>query len=286
MRRSGRRSPTDGRCGNQGRDGRRLGPPAALLLTALAVLAAVPAAALDFFTLWQRPELPLSLEAGQWADYRRQAVTEGRRTDDLVRIQCLGRDGQGRWLLEVLPLVETGGGDLEPAPGEGLRLRLTGDVTDRAANVMDAVDEVRLWRDGAVQVLDRRQWRRDPLVTASFSGDFAPDTVEETGATIRVIAGRELTCRQLVFAAADTQVAELPGTRMIQTASQEVTAAVSGQIPLLGLAYVSERVAAESRLDPPSKRMPAPPPSLRVEILECLDFGGGAAPGLPADAGD
>ena len=256
------------------------------MLAALVVLPAVPAAALDFFTLWQRPELPLTLEAGLWADYRRQAVTEGRRTDDLVRIQCLGRDDQGRWLLEVLPLVETAGGDLKVAPGEGLRLRLTGAVTDRTGDVMEAVDEVRLWRDGEVQVLDRRQWRRDPLVTASFSGDFAPDTVDESGATVRVIAGRELSCRQLVFAAADTQVAELPDTRMVQTATQEVTAAVSDEIPLLGLAYVSERVAAESRLDPPSKRMPAPPPSLRVEILECLDYGAGAVAALPTGAGD
>ncbi|HOX25813.1 MAG TPA: hypothetical protein PLL30_10410 [Candidatus Krumholzibacteria bacterium] len=281
MRRPGRRSRTEtagsGRGGEVG--GRRRQPPAVLVACWLA-LAPAAASALDLFTLWQRPELPLDLAAGQWADYRRQALTEGRRTDDLLRIQCLGQDAQGRWLLEVLPLVETDPAVFAVVPGEGLRLWFSGALAERTGSIVDAVDEVRLWRDGEEQVLDRREWRRDPLVTASFSGEFRPELVEEREATVRVISGRELTCRQMVFAAADTQVARLPNSTMTQTSSQEVSAAVNPSIPLLGLAYVTERLRAESRLDPPSDRLSPPPPQIRVEILECIDFGSGARPAL------
>ena len=281
---SGSRSPTDGARRRDLDGGRRLESLAARLLGVVAtltvLLVATPIVALDFFTLWQRPELPLNLEAGRWADYRRQALSEGRRTNDIVRVQCLGRDGNGHWILEVVPLVETAPNQLEIVPGEGLRLHLTDVIMSRKGSIVDAVAEVRLWRDGKVQILDHREWRRDPLVTASFSGEFVPDMVEERDPTVRVIAGRELSCRQLIFAAADTQSAELPGSRMIQTASQEVSAAVHEDIALLGLAYAVERVRAESRLEPPSDRLPTPPPSVRVEILECLAFGDDAVPAL------
>ena len=269
----------DGRNG-----GRRRRSPAAVVIL-LVLLASTAASALDFFTLWQRPELPLDLAAGRRADYRRQALADGRRTEDLVRVQCLGRDDSGRWVLEVLPLVETAAGTFEVVPGEGLRLALDDRVTARTADLMDSVMEVRLWRDGDVEVLDRREWRRDPLVTASFSGEFRPDVVDEREATVRVIDGRELSCRQFVFAAADTQVAELPVGRMLQTASQEVSAAVNADIPLLGLAYVTERIRAESRLDPPSDRLAPPPPQIKIEMLECIGFGDDAIPSLgPAAA--
>jgi hypothetical protein len=258
------------------------------------VTLAAPAAALDFFTLWQRPELPLDLTAGRWADYRRQALSEGRRRDDLVRIQCLGQDDAGHWVLEVLPLAEPDPDVFVVAPGEGLRLLLEPAVTAREGDITDAVAEVRLWRDGTERVLDRERWRRDPLVTASFSGEFTPDLVQERDPTVRVIQGRELRCRQLTFAAADSQVARLPQGRMIQVASQEVSAAVHPDIPLLGLAYATERIRAESRLEPPSERMQPPPPQVRVEILECLGFGddaesvlvpGGSGGAPAADAG-
>ena len=250
----------------------------------LVLLGANAASGLDFFTLWQRPELPLGLVAGQRVDYRRQALADGRRTEDLVRVQCLGQDSAGRWVLEVLPLVETGPGVFEIVSGEGLRLALDARVAERNADLMDMVMEVRLWRDGGVQVLDRREWRRDPLVTASFSGEFRPDVVDEREPTIRVIDGRELSCRQLVFAAADTQVAELPVGRMVQTASQEVSAAVHAGIPILGLAYVTERIRAESRLDPPSDRLAPPPPQIKIEMLECIGFGDDAIPVLDRTA--
>jgi len=263
MTRSGRRSLTDH-----------------LVLAAAILLLAASAGALDFFTLWQRPEIPLDLAAGAWADYRRQALTEGRRTDDLLRVQCLGRDPRGRWVIEVLPLAETAADSLVVVPGEGLRLHLDERFASRQGSLAEVVSDVYLWRDGQVTRLDEQSWRRDPLVTASFSGDFVPDTVTERPATIRVIGHRELECRQLEFAAADTQRAELPLGTMVQISTQEVAAAVHPEIPLLGLAYVTERLRADSHLDPPSDRLPPPAPRLRVEILECVGFGQGAGPHL------
>ncbi len=251
-----------------------------LVLAAAALVVAASAGALDLFTLWQRPELPLNLAAGLRADYRRQALTEGRRTDDILRVQCLGQDADGRWVLEVLPLVELAPDSLVMVPGEGLRLFLTERFAAREGSLTDAVDEVHLWRDGRRTRLDEQEWRRDPLVTASFSGDFAPDTVVELNATVRVIGARELSCRQFEFASADTQRATMPVGTMIQVSSQEVAAAVHEDIPLLGLAYVTERLRADSHLDPPSDRFPAPPPQLRVEMLECLGFGRDATPWL------
>lgn len=256
-----------------------------LALAAAILLLAASAGALDFFTLWQRPEIPLDLTAGAWADYRRQALTEGRRTDDLLRVQCLGRDPEGRWILEVLPLVEVAADSLVVVPGEGLRLHLDDRFTSRQGSLTEVVGDVYLWRDGRVTRLDEQSWRRDPLVTASFSGDFAPDTIVERPATVRVIGRRELECRQFEFAAADTQRAELPLGTMVQISTQEVAAAVHPEIPLLGLAYVTERLRADSHLDPPSDRLPAPPPQLRVEILECVGFGHDAHPTLPPPQG-
>lgn len=248
------------------------------MLAALLLSLAASAGALDLFTLWQRPELPLNLAAGLRADYRRQALAEGRRTDDILRVQCLGRDDDGHWVLEVLPLVELAPDSLVVVPGEGLRLHLGPAFTAREGRLTDAVVAVHLWRDGEPTELDQREWRRDPLVTASFSGEFDPDTVTERGRTVRVIGDRELACRQLEFAAADTQRATLPAGAMVQVSTQEVAAAVHPDIPLLGLAYVTERLRAESTLDPPSDRFPTPPPQVRVEMLECLAFGNDAEP--------
>lgn len=271
MRRTGSRSRTE-RVGSGGlQNGRRFCLPAVLAFWL--VVPVHQAMALDLFTLWQRPELPLNLTVGMRADYRRQALSEGRRVDDLLRVQCLGRDDAGRWLIEVLPLVEVAPDSLVVVPGEGLQLTLGESFEQRTGGLADAVVSVRLWRDGIATSLDQQEWRRDPLVTASFSGEFAPQTVVEGASTIRVIDLRELACRQLEFVAADTQHAVLPVGEMVQVSSQEVAAAVHPDIPLLGLAYVTERVRAESTLHPPSDRFPTPPPQLRIEILECLSFG-------------
>ncbi len=255
------------------------------MLAAALLGVAAGASALDLFTLWQRTELPLDLSAGRRVDYRRQALAGGRRTDDALRIQCLGRDAAGRWVLEVLPLVETEPGIMAVVPGEGLRLHLTDAFEQRRGSLSAAVAEVHLWRDGRRTRLDEDEWRQDPLVTASFSGDFAPDSVTERDPTVRVIETHELLCRQFEFAAVDTQRAELPAGTMIQVSRQEVAAAVHGDIPLLGLAYVTERLRAESTLDPPSDRFSPPPPQVRVEMLECLGYGDDAVPVL-GDAPD
>ena len=212
------------------------------LLVAALMLAATSADALDLFTLWQRQELPLTLDEGIRVDYRRQSVSRGRRVDDLIRVQCVGRDDHGNWLLEVLPLVEIAPDSLLVVPGEGLLLCLTPEVAGRRGRLSAAVADVHLWRDGQVTRLAEDEWRRDPLVTASFSGDFEPDTVREQPSTVRVIGPHELMCRQLEFAAADTQRATLPAGVMVQVSSQEVVAAVNAEIPLLGLAFVTERV--------------------------------------------
>lgn len=274
MRGSGRASPIEPAAdpGRQSAAGRR----GAIALACWVLAFWCPTAlALDFFTLWQRPELPLNLEAGLWADYRRQALAGGKRTDDLLRIQCLGVDRRGNWVLEIVPLVETSPAVFAVVAGEGLRLHLSAAVTGRRDGIMEVVEEVRLWRDGAMRFLDRQEWRQDPLVTASFSGDFQPSLIEEQAPTVRIITDRTLTCRQLTFSAADTQQAILPQGRVIQATTQEVAAAVHPDIPLLGLAFVTERIRAESWLEPPGERR-LPPPQVRIEILECLDFGRGA----------
>jgi len=257
-----------------------------VLLVAAVLMAATSAGALDLFTLWQRPELPLNLAVGMRVDYRRQSLTGGRRTDDILRVQCVAQEADGHWLLEVLPLVEVAPDSLVVPPGEGLRLRLDPSVTDRRVGLTEAVREVHLWRDGEVTRLAEDEWRRDPLVTASFSGDFVPDEVTEGASTVRVIGPHELMCRQLEFVATDIQRATLPAGVMEQVSTQEVAAAVHADIPLLGLAYVTERLRAESRLDPPSDRFAPPPPQLRVEMLECLSYAHDARPVLDLPTAD
>jgi hypothetical protein len=48
---------------------------------------------------------------------------------------------------------------------------------------------------------------------------------------------------------------------------------VHADVPFLGLTYVSERVRAESRLDPPSRRFKAPAARARVEVMELVAYG-------------
>jgi hypothetical protein len=275
MHGTGNALPTERATTNRPASLRRLVRFLACLLPGLFACDAAPA--LDLFTLWQRPELPLNLAAGAWADYRRQALTEGRRTEDLLRIQCLGRDDAGHWVLEVLPLAEPSRDEFVVVPGEGLRLSLSAAIEERSGGILAVVQDVYLWRDGEVRRLEREQWRQDPLVTASFSGDFRPDLVEERPATVRVIGDHELLCRQLVFAAADTQHAVSAIGEMMQISTQEVSAAVHPDLPLLGLAYVTERLRHETVIEPPGRRRP-PPPQVRVEILECIGFGDDARP--------
>lgn len=247
------------------------------------LLPAPAARALDVFTLWRQPMIPLQMHEGAWADYRTQVLAGGKRQEGLVRVVCLdraaGSDDQS-WLLEILPLREETDGRLTPLAGEGLRLRLSRTVLRREGNLLDAVTGIVRWQDGVGQATSVAELRNDPLLAASLAEEFTPAETEIGNPTTRVVQGSQYLCDQFVFTAADTQVAQLPAGRMVQVSSREVTAAVNNRIPFLGLAYAAERVRSESTLDPPSRRFTPPPPQVRVEIMELVGFGGGAKPEL------
>ena len=252
------------------------------------------ARALDVFTLWRQEMIPLHMIEGAWADYRHLSQSGGRQTDDLLRIQCLSAEPAGEpgeageetvgtaksWLVEIVPLIEVAPGRFEPLPGEGLRLRLGRELLLREGRLIDAVQDVVQWRDGQPRALPRSEWREDPLIAASFDQEFVPDTVVMEGTTTRVVARRELSCDQFQLAAADTQSVELPHDRMVQVTDHVITAALNAEIPFLGIVYAAERVHSYSELDPPSERFRPPPPQVRVEVMELLDFGNGAVPAL------
>ena len=283
MRATGRKSDTEP-ARRVAQRGRRTTPAA--LVCAVVLAAAAPAArALDIFTLWRQPEAPLRLEAGAWADYRTQVMAGGRRETGISRIACLGREStadDAAFILELVPLIETREGAREPVVGEGVRLRVDAGILERRGALLDHVLEARHWQDGTWTPYDREDLRRDPLLASSLEHDFVAGEVRREPSTTRVVQGREFLCAQFTLVAADTQSAELPAGRMIQVTAREVTAAVNRDIPFLGLAYVAERVRAESRLDPPSPRFKAPPPQVRVEVMELVAYGTGATPLLGA----
>lgn len=269
MRRTGRRSSTRG----------------AVCLAALAlVLSGVrPARALDVFTLWKQPEVPLRLTEGAWADYRFQVMASGRQEQSITRVACLGgeagTDAQA-WVIEVLPLREEASGRLVPVPGEGLRLRLSRRVAERTGSLLDHVLEARQWTGGRVTKVTPEELRRDPLLADSFNEEFTAATVRRGTATTRVVGGAQYFCEQTVMAAADTQVASLPGGRVTQVTTRELTAATNADLPFLGLAYASERVRSESSVEPAGGRLRPPPGRIRVEIMELVAHGLGARPSL------
>jgi hypothetical protein len=255
-------------------------PPALVLLAALALPRTAPA--LDIFTLWRQPQVPLRLVVGAWAEYKSTSLASGRRAEDLLRIQCLAQpDGKGgetdSWLLEIVPLLASGN-VTRPEPGEGVHLRLAPSILARQGNLLDAVVAVTRWQKGAVTRLAAAEWRQDPLVAEAFGRDFRADQVEAKERCVRVIGKRELDCAQFVFTAQDTQTVSIPAGHLVQVTLAEVTAAVDPEIPFLGLAYVAERVRAESRLEPPSRRFTPPAPQATVQTLECVAYGTGARP--------
>jgi len=238
------------------------------------------AGALDIFTLWRQPQVPLRLEVGAWAEYKSTSLASGRRGEDLLRIQCVGQPDGGRgeadsWLLEIVPLTASGS-LLRPQPGEGVRLRLSSAVLARQGDLLDAVVSVKRWQKGVVTQLSAAEWRDDPLVADTFGRDFRADQVEVKERGVRVIGKRELDCEQFVFTAQDTQSVRIPAGQLVQVTREEVTAAVHREIPFLGLAYVAERVRSESHLDPPSSRFSPPAPQASVQTLECVGYGMGA----------
>lgn len=232
--------------------------------------------ALDVFTLWRQPSVPLNMVEGAWVEYRFQVMTGGRRQEDLVRIVCLddrfGTD-ENAWVLEIVPLDEASNGTRTPIPGQGVSLRVSRSLQQRQGRLVDAVLSVTQWQDGHPRTLTDQQWRDDPLVAASLSSEFVPDSVDTGQPTHRVIEGQQLLCEQFVLTATDTLSQALPAGTMIQETTHEVSAAVNPAIPFLGIAYAAERVRDESRLDPPSRRFKAPPARTRVEVMELLAFG-------------
>jgi len=266
MRRIGRRSSTDPR------------RAAAVLAAALtALLAPVGAAALDVFTLWQRAEAPLSLAVGDRVDYSTTTLEAGRRSTELIRVQCVA-DGPDGWQLEILPLESTRRG-LAPLPGEGLRLVLSHDVSRREGDLAALVSGVVQWSGGRSRVLDPAQWREDPLAASLLDAAFRPDDVTTQGGTTRVVAGRDLLCSQFTLVAADTARIALPRGEMIQVHRREISAAVHPGVPFLGLAFAAERSETSATVIPAGRRSP-PPPTQKVETMELVGYGRDATPAL------
>ena len=256
---------------------------AVLAVVGVCLLLASPAAALDIFTLWRQPMIPLELTEGNWADYRLLTQTGGRWDEELLRVSCLRAEDDRsatNWLMEIVPIEVAADGTYVPIAGEGLRLRLSRDLLQRQGRLVDLVQQVEQWRDGAGRLVPAAEWRDDPLVASSFGREFAPDDIVGEGATVRVVGGQELTCDQFLLSAVDSQVVNLPAGRMVQVTRQEISVAVSTAIPFLGIAFAAERVRAESRLEPPSDRFDPPPPHTQIESMELLAFGDGAKPHL------
>jgi hypothetical protein len=267
MKRTGRRSNTDPR--------RTVAIAGAFALLTLA--APGDAGALDVFTLWRRAEAPLSLAVGDRVDYNSTTLEAGRRTTDLVRVQCVA-DGPDGWLLEILPLASSPRG-LAPLPGEGVRLVLSHDVARREGDLAGLVRRVVQWSGGKSRSLDPGEWREDPLVASLLDADFRPDDVTAQGATTRVVGGDDLLCSQFTLVAADTVRITLPRGEMIQIHRREISAAVHPGVPFLGLAYAAERSETRAQVIPAGRRSP-PPPTQKVETMELVGYGRDAAPAL------
>jgi len=260
-----------------------LGATLAVSLLVMAVMPPCPAVGLDLFTLWRQPMIPLHMIPGSWADYKLVTLEQGRQSENLLRVQCVERieEAPRGWIVELLHLQEVEDG-LVVVPGEGLRLYLSDQLLRRDSELAQVVQKVVRWQAGEPRELLPAEWRDDPLVQSSLTREFVPDEIAFLGETVRVARARKLDCDQFQLTAADTQVVDLPRGRLEQITHWEVTAAVSADIPFLGIAYAAERSRAESRLDPPSDRFTPPPPVTRIETMELIAFGNKAIPALVA----
>ena len=242
----------------------------------VALSSAMPAVALDLFTLWRQPEVPLNIIEGGWVDYRSQVRAAGRSEESLTRLVCLTRqDGSDdeTFLLELLPLVEGKDQVLKPVPGQGAQIRISRDVLERKGSLLQAIVSVHHWQEGGVQEITPQELRDDPMISTSFNTDFVPDEVSSQQETTRIVGGRQFTCRQWILASADTQSVVMPAGRMNQISTREISFAVNDEIPFLGLTYAGERVRSVSSLDPPNRKIPVPPARNRVEVMELVGFG-------------
>lgn len=243
----------------------------------LLLIVALPAAALDLFTLWHHEAATLSVAPGDRVDYRTVTVEQGRRRTELVRLQCVGED-DGHWLLELLPLTEDEEG-LHPVPGEGWRLELAKKAAAARGALEDHVGEVEQWLDGEPRSVPAAEWREDPLLQSALAADFRPESREDRGPTTRVVAGRDLLCDQVVLVDRDTSRVELPRGALVQIHVREISASFQPEVPFLGVVHAAERSETRSTVEPAGARR-APPPRIRVETMELVDFGRDAAPWL------
>ncbi len=261
----------------------------AVLFVLLGALLPQNGLALDIFTLWRQPEIPLQIVAGSHVDYSNISLAGGRRVHDLIRIQCLYVDADDaavaaagseidRWAIELVPLVEDEHGAFTPVAGEGLWLQVTAKLLEREGTLVDSVERVVRWHDGQAIELEADEWRDDPLVTVSFASEFIPDQVTRHGSSSRVVSGRSFVCDQFVLAAADTQAVDLPHGRLEQITTHEISVAFHEDIPFLGIAFATERNVAVSQLDPPSSRFDPPPPTNQIDTMELIGFGFDAIP--------
>ena len=226
--------------------------------------------------------IPLQLMVGDWVDYSNTTLAGGRRSQGIVRIQCVEEIGAGpdrSWLIEMLPLTEIAGG-LEPQPGQGWLLQISAKLLRREGELTGIIERIVEWTDGQPTELTPAQWRDDPLIAASLEAEFTPQAAELIGTSIRVVAGQHLSCDHFQFTAADTQRVTLPRGCLEQVSVWEVTVAVNNQVPFLGIVFASERTKSQSSLDPPSERFELPPPTTKVETMELVAYGNGARPTL------
>jgi len=240
----------------------------------------LPASALDLFTLWRQPMLPLHMIVGSWVDYNTVSQAEGKRSENLVRIQCISRFGDeksGGWIVEIVPLHERNG-SLTPVLGEGLRLYLSQRLLRRDADLKHVIERVERWQDGRATELPPAEWRENPFVASSLKAEFAPDSSELVSSSIRVVSGREIPCDHFQMTATDTQRVTLPKGQLEQVSRWEITTAINANVPFLGIVFAAERTYAESRLHPPSERFTPPPPVTRIETMELIGYGNEAAP--------
>jgi len=238
---------------------------------------ASPAAALDLFTLWQDASAPLAVAPGDRVDYRNVTVEQGRRRTELVRLQCVA-DAGDHWVLELLPLHEGDAGPA-PVPGEGWRLELRKSALASRGGLEEHVGRVEQWLEGEPRTVDAAEWRQDPLLQSALAADFRPESRETRDPTTRVVAGHDLLCDQVVMVDRDTSRVELPRGVLLQIHTREISASYQAAVPFLGVVHAAERSETRSSVEPAGSRR-LPPPRVRVETMELVDFGHDAAPWL------
>jgi hypothetical protein len=243
-----------------------------LIIMALLFLMLTPVYGLDLFTLWQQSEVPLTMESGARLDFRTMKVEQGRRSHGAVRIQCVGHSSDG-WIIEIIPMEAGKSSLIIPKPVQAWQFVLNEDFLNREKDLSSLVSSV-VMLDGTQQtVVAEKEWKSNPLVQTSFSSEFVPDRIELHKQSSRIVSGKTLMCEQLVLSADTVNSIELPRGAMEQTCSRIVTASVNKEIPLLGVAYVVEKLEIRSRFVSEKNKIKSPPPENIIETMELVDYG-------------